>query len=315
MTPDRYCGYPRDVSRLSHGVFQIGELSRRTGVTVDVIRIWERRYGLLKPTRSEGNFRLYSTDDVARLRLMRHYVRQNIAPARAALLVTQAKARVQSDPGIPPGDVRKALAVLGGALQRFEDTAAEKLLGRLVSVFTPGVVLRDVILPYLRELGERDDDDRSLAQRHFGACFLECWMLGMARGCASRADAPTAVLACVPGERDALGLAAFALALADFDWNIVYLGRDAPLDVVQQAAGAVGADAVALAATAPENLLSAADAIIELARRHPVLLGGRATRRVAAPAVGAQVLPPEVLAAARLVAEGAPARAAAMALH
>jgi DNA-binding transcriptional MerR regulator len=303
------------VSRLSHGLFQIGEVSRRTGVTVDVIRAWERRYGLLQPTRSEGNFRLYCAQDVARLRLMRHYIQQNIAPSRAAVLVTQAKARLASNPGIPAADMRKAVAVLHGALERFDGAAAEQLLGRLVSLFTPGVVLRDVILPYLREFGERwDGDDAAVAQQHLATCLLEGWMLGVARG-QGGSDNRTAVLACVPGEHHALGLAAFAVALADHDWKIVYLGRDAPLEVVQTAADAVGADAIVLAATLPDALADAADAIGELAQRRPVMLGGRATPHVAPALVSAHVLAPEILLAARMLAERAPGLGAELALR
>lgn len=299
------------MSQLSHGLFHIGELSRRTGVSVDVIRVWERRYGLLTPTRSEGNFRLYSAQDVVRLRLMRRYTQQNIAPSRAAVLVGQAKARLESNPGIAPEDARQAMALLHGALGRFEDAAAERLLQRLVSVFTPGVVLRDVILPYLRTLLERcDSDEPALAQQHFATCFLEGWMLRMARG-PGRADGPTAVLACVPGECHGLGLAAFALALADLDWSIVHLGRDASLDVVQDAADAVGAEAVVLAATMPENLADAADAIDGLAQRHPVAVGGPAAH--AAP-LSARLLSPELLTGARLLAGGAPRRVEELAL-
>ena len=47
---------------------RIGELSRRSGVSVDLLRAWERRYGLLEPARSDGGFRLYSDDDVERVR-------------------------------------------------------------------------------------------------------------------------------------------------------------------------------------------------------------------------------------------------------
>lgn len=313
MGTDRHGGYRADVSQLSHGLFHIGELSRRTGVSVDLIRVWERRYGLLQPTRSEGNFRLYSAHDVTRLRLMCHYTHQRITPSRAAALVGQAKARVQSNPGIPPGDVREAVAILHGALGRFEDAAAERLLQRLASVFTPGVVLRDVILPYVGELFERrPPDGAAVAEQYFRICFLEGWMLRMARG-HGRADGQTAVLACVPGEHHGLGLAAFALALADFDWCIVYLGGDAPLDVVQDAADAVRADAVVLAATVPEHLADAADAIDALAQRHPVVVGGLAAAHAALPA--ARVLSPDVLVGARLLAEGAAHRAEELVLH
>ncbi len=139
---------------VSDGLFRIGELSRRTGVSADVIRAWERRYGVLQPARSASNFRLYSTDDLARLRLMRHYVEQNVAPSRAAELVRQARsAALEHNRGIPPAEVRKALDALQGSLERFDAAPADRLLRRLTALFTPAVILRDVVLPYLRELG------------------------------------------------------------------------------------------------------------------------------------------------------------------
>lgn len=303
------------VSHVSHGLFHIGELSRRTGVTVDVIRAWERRYGLLTPTRSEGNFRLYSPQDVARLRLMRHYVHQDISPSRAAALVAQTKARLERNPGIPAGDARNAATLLRGLLERFEDAEADRLLDRLVGLFTPAVVLRDVILPYLRELDEdAGRDEPAAAQERFRTSFLESWMLARARGRVAD-DSRQVVLACVPGEHHALGLSAFALALADLGWSTVYLGRDTPLTVVQQAAGAVGADAIVLAATLPETLAGAADEIAELAQRHPVALGGRATQQLSSSPLAARVLPPELLPAARHLTDAGPQRPGELALR
>jgi len=298
-------------------LFHIGELSRRTGVSADVIRAWERRYGLLTPTRSAGNFRLYSPQDVTRLRLMRHYVRQDISPSRAAALVAQSKARLQSNPGVPAADAREVVTLLRGALQRFEGAEADRLLDRLVSVFTPAVVLRDVILPYLRELdedAEGDEPPAAAAQERFRTSFLESWMLARARG-RTAGDARQAVLACVPGEHHALGLSAFAVALADLGWSTVYLGRDTPLTVVEQAADSVGADAIVLAATLPATLAGAADEIADLAQRHPIVLGGRATHQLSSSPLAARVLPPELLPAARHLTDHGLRRGEELALH
>ena len=46
------------------GQLRIGELSRRSGVSRELLRAWERRYGLLRPTRTEGGFRLYGPEAV-----------------------------------------------------------------------------------------------------------------------------------------------------------------------------------------------------------------------------------------------------------
>jgi DNA-binding transcriptional MerR regulator len=57
---------------MESGAIQIGELAKRTALTVDAIRFYERRHLLPKPIRSAGGFRLYSPDDIERL----HFIRQ-----------------------------------------------------------------------------------------------------------------------------------------------------------------------------------------------------------------------------------------------
>lgn len=57
---------------MENGAIQIGELAKRTALTVDAIRFYERRHLLPKAIRSPGGFRLYSTDDIERL----HFLRQ-----------------------------------------------------------------------------------------------------------------------------------------------------------------------------------------------------------------------------------------------
>ena len=285
------------------GLFRIGELSRRTGVSVDLIRAWERRYALLAPARSEANFRLYSAEDVARLRLMSHYVSQRIAPSRAAELVRRSEREaLDVNPGIPQADVRSALRALRNTLECYDDAPAARLLQRLVSVFTPGVVLRDVVIPYLRELGDRwENDEVSVAQEHFASCFLESWILTVSRGY-GRADGRSAVLACLPGERHCLGLAAFALALRDLGWRVTYLGGDTPLQSAIDAAEAVRADVIVLAVVLPEVLAAAIAELGALDSGHAVVLGGPATCGGALPGPALPVLPNDLLVAAHTLA-------------
>ena len=63
---------------------RIGELSRRVGVSAYVLRAWESRYGLLKPARSPGGYRLYSEDDQSRVRRMQAHLADGLAAAQAA---------------------------------------------------------------------------------------------------------------------------------------------------------------------------------------------------------------------------------------
>jgi MerR family transcriptional regulator, light-induced transcriptional regulator len=65
-------------------VLRIGELARRVGVSQDLLRAWERRYGLLEPVRSPGGFRLYSEADEQRVRRMQAHLALGLAAAQAA---------------------------------------------------------------------------------------------------------------------------------------------------------------------------------------------------------------------------------------
>src|SRR6476620_12599621 len=71
---------------------RIGELSKRTGVSAERRRAWERRYGLLRPTRSSGGLRLYTTGDVDRVRLMQQHLADGLAAAEAATAASRAVA-------------------------------------------------------------------------------------------------------------------------------------------------------------------------------------------------------------------------------
>jgi MerR family transcriptional regulator, light-induced transcriptional regulator len=66
---------------VSEATLRIGELARRSGVSTDVLRAWERRYGLLEPTRTAAGYRLYSADDEARVRAMGANLAQGLSAA------------------------------------------------------------------------------------------------------------------------------------------------------------------------------------------------------------------------------------------
>ena len=104
---------------------RIGELSRRTGVSPELLRAWERRYGLLEPTRSEGGYRLYSGLDLARLRAMQANLEAGLSAAEAAALACEAR----DDAPVSEG-IEAERAQLQTALDRFDDAAAHSVIDR-----------------------------------------------------------------------------------------------------------------------------------------------------------------------------------------
>src|SRR5689334_6591399 len=276
-------------------LLRIGELSRRLGVSDHVLRAWESRYGLLQPVRSAGGFRLYSEADESRVRRMQAYLADGLSAAEAARAVLGEDDGTQADPGRAAGPQRAPAASelsfdLRQALDAFDEPAAQAVLDRLVSDLSLTAVLRDVVVPYLTELGERwERGTASVAQEHFASNLIRGRLAGLARGWGN-GHGPRAVLACPPGELHDLALMAFGIVLNRNGWRIDYLGMNTPVEELARTVDARPPDLVVLAATLPENLEPFAAQLTVLAQRAPLALAGAGATPQMAAAVGARLL-------------------------
>ena len=273
---------------------RIGELARRTGVATELLRAWERRYGLLAPSRTAAGYRLYSDGDVRRVTRMRDLVARGVSAAEAAR-TTLAQEAPSAASEIAP---EAAAAELRDALDRLDDVAAHAAFDRLLADVTVAAALEHVVLPLLRELGDRwVRGEVTVGQEHFASNLLRGRLLGLARGW-GRGTGPRAVLACPPGERHDLGLIVFGLALRDEGWRITFLGADTPLDSLVDVARRVRPAAIVLGLADPERLGPVEQALPELREQAPVWLGGAGAGELA----GAEVLEESPFAAAARVA-------------
>jgi MerR family transcriptional regulator, light-induced transcriptional regulator len=253
-------------------LLRIGELSRRSGVSPELLRAWERRYGLLDPVRSSGGLRLYSLDQLARVRRMQGNLAQGIAAAEAAALARQDDT---ADEALRPAlEIDAACGELADALASFDEPRAQAVLDRLLAVATVDTVVSDIALPYLHELGTRwQNGQASIAQEHFASSVLRGRLLGLARGW-GRGLGPRIVLGTPPGEFHDLGLIAFGVLLRARGWRVAYLGADTPMDGIAEAAGALEPEFVVLAAVSSERFTSLGEPLRALARTQRLALGG-----------------------------------------
>ena len=134
-------------------LLRIGELSRRLGVSDHVLRAWESRYGLLQPVRSPGGFRLYSEADEARIRRMQAYLAQGLSAAEAARAALGDAPSTHPPEPAGPAAGSEPFAELRRALDAFDEPTAQAELDRLIAELSLPAVLREVILPYLADLG------------------------------------------------------------------------------------------------------------------------------------------------------------------
>jgi methanogenic corrinoid protein MtbC1 len=273
---------------------RIGELSRRVGVTPEVLRAWERRYGVLQPHRSRSGQRLYTAAH------MEGGYSASVA-ARLATAPYEAAPAAAVVPAAAPADLAALRDELRDALHALDDARAEAALDRLLAAFALDTVLRDVILPLLADVGEEWARGRiTVGQEHFATAVIAGRLHALGRG-RDAGLGPRAVLACPSDERHELGLLCFALALRGRGWRVCYLGADTPTAAIADVADELDADLVVLGAVRAEPIVGVADQLTKLAEGRTLCVGGRGASPALAARLGAERLPEDPIAAADLV--------------
>jgi methanogenic corrinoid protein MtbC1 len=221
----------------------------------------------------------------------------------AARLATTPQRPPAPPPAAAPTTGLDALAAeLGAALNGLDEAAAESALDRLLAAFALDTVLRDVVLPFLADLGERwARGTISVGREHFATAVIGGRLHALARGWDAGVG-PRAVLACPSDERHELGLLCFALALRGRGWRVSYLGADTPAEAIRSVAATLSPELIVLGAVRAEPLVGAMHALADLkAAGARLCVGGRGASPALAARLGAEQLPQDPIAAADLV--------------
>ena len=249
------------------GAVRIGEFARRTGVSPELLRAWERRYGLLQPIRTEGGFRLYTVEDEERVARMRRALDDGLSAAEAARRALAQRPPIE---GLLD-DARHRLLL---AVRNYDETTVHGVLDEALAGFALETVLRELILPALREVGDEwERGELEVGQEHFASNIFRERLLGLAR-LWDRGSGPLAILACPPGERHDIGLIAFGLLLRSHGWRILFLGADTPLETLERTVAANPARLVVVASMDSARLEAERDGLRRLSRSAPLVLSG-----------------------------------------
>jgi DNA-binding transcriptional MerR regulator len=278
------------------GLLGIGELSRRVGVSEHVLRAWESRYGLVEPVRSAGGFRLYSDDDERRIRRMQFHLGRGLRAAEAAraAIADSKPPAVSSTPAqrvrAEQPELFALRADLRAALDALDEPTAQAVLDRLLADYTLATALRDVILPYLQDVGDRwAAGELTVIQEHFASNVIGGRLAALARGWGT-GSGPRAVLACPPGELHDLPLLIFGIVLNRQGWRVQFLGANTPIDEVIDSARRSPPALVVVAATVPERLTAIGHQLAQLATVAPLALAGAGATPAMADTLGARLL-------------------------
>lgn len=277
---------------MSGGGLNIAAVARRTGVGEHTLRKWEQRYGVPRPTRTEGGQRRYSEDDVGRVQWLAARLGEGYRIGEAAAMLTATG-------GEAPGSPEELLDALLAAAARTGRDGLGPLLDHAFALYPLDQALRDVIAPCLVGVGDGwARGDLSVGQEHLTSAAIRARLertLAEPRG----AVCGLAVLACAPGEQHELGLLMLACLLRADGWEVVYLGQCTPVADAVAIAQAREAALLAFSVTMPKNVEALEREFRELdlvtrTRSVAIVLGGASASAALAKRLGARYLGSDV---------------------
>ncbi len=237
-------GEPETTDDPSPPTYPLRTVTRLTGLSPEVLRAWERRYGVVAPVRTPGGTRRYSADDLERLRLVKAAVDAGHRIGRVARMEPAELRRIGSAPGAAAGarlgEVLRALDALDGA-------ESQRLLGIQLSALGPARFAREFACPLVHEIGARWEDDRmGIASEHLASGVLRSLLGAALQPTPAALLGPRILFATPGGERHELGLLMAALTAMGSGAHAVYLGPDVPVDDLLGAVDCAGAAVLAI---------------------------------------------------------------------
>jgi len=246
---------------------------RRTGLSPDLLRAWEKRYEVVRPARSESGRRLYSDADIERLRLLyRATLAGRSIGQVAGLSAVQLDALVREDAeaeaagngaapsAAPPAAPRAPIAPSPAdylddcvrSIERLDALAVESILRRAVVALPADVLLDALVAPLLERVGARwRDGTLRPVHGHLASAVLRRVLDRVIETATSPSAAPGLVAATPAGQRHEFGALIAAAAAAAEGWRVTYLGADLPAEDIAEAAIQTRARAVALSVVYP----------------------------------------------------------------
>lgn len=298
--------------------FTIRAASALTGINENTLRAWERRYGLVSPGRTPKGYRLYSDDDIERLRLIQRAMRDGVPVGRVrdhlqtpgvverlrGEVAAEADATARAQVAAPP--LADCCARFDEAARRMDRAALERAYHESVGLHSVRDAFHRALGPALLGLCPHGCGDACQTARRFLADFARERLDQVLAGLRPLHQQPRALFACAPGEEEEVNLMLISLEVGLEGVSARYLGRGIATGTLREAADTAGARAVVLSATddlAREPVLALRDDLAGLPRRPRLLVEGPAARRHRdwLDALGIEALPPVPAEAARQV--------------
>ena len=213
----------------------ISQAAQLTGVAEHTLRAWERRYGVFRPSRTRGGYRVYDDALLYRIRAMKDLVSTGLSPRQASDEVSRlATSTTAGEPD--------AIAELIEALSRLDVTAAKRVIDEQFALRSYEAVVDDWLMPAMVRVGTAWASGAiSEAGEHLVANVVMRRLAAAFDAVGPNPSTPPVIVGAPSGITHELGLMAFAVALRRAGAATIYLGSDVPPAAWSDAVGATGA--------------------------------------------------------------------------
>lgn len=235
-------------------LFPIREVSRLTGVNPVTLRAWERRYGLIRPTRTDSGHRLYSMADVEAVRSILAWTERGVAVSKVgSILARSAASREADEPVATTGsEWEEWQELLRNAVGGFDEARLEQVYGQIFSTYPQAVVFQDVLLPLWQQLLLRQDEFGRTSEWLFLDAFLRARLLQRLQ-LARNHSVECVLLAAMPGQCRELELLVAGLMLSGDSLAVSVLPIGQPLEELTLVCGKIKPQALVLFSNVPHS--------------------------------------------------------------
>lgn len=245
--------------------YPIKVVSQMTGLSAFVIRAWEKRYNVVIPSRTNTNRRLYSEEDIEKLRLLNDAVQKghniggiaklSIKELRAVLerkqnsstLMNESSAEMFSD----------ADSILGNcieAIKAYDAKTLETLLLKASSKMSQPLLIENLIIPLVYKVGDMwHDGTIRVANEHLASAVIRSFLTNLIEQYIPAENAPIVISATPRGQDHELGALIAAVVAASAGWKVIYLGPNLPVEEIAAVTENLEAKAVALSIVYPND--------------------------------------------------------------
>ncbi len=247
--------------------YPIKVASQMTGLSVHVIRAWEKRYNVVEPERTDTNRRLYSEEDIEKLKLLSDALHKGHSIGGVAnlssnelknLLSSNKNGQEGLNDGIPPTTSPEVVEnVLSDSIEAIRNYDAKKLEAILLNVstkLTQPILIEEVIIPLVYKVGELwHSGEIRVANEHLGSSVIRGFLFNLLESYSVSDSAPIVVSATPRGQEHELGALIAGVVAASSGWKVIYLGSNLPAEEISAVVGHLKARVVALSIVYPND--------------------------------------------------------------